>query len=95
MPFAIARVGDITATGDPIIGPGIPSVVIGGSPAAVKDDAVLGPNCIGTITQGSATVFIGGRPAAHVQSPVKGVHPSTNAAVNTVVQTGFNKLQIS
>ena len=95
MAFAIARVGDMTATGDPIIGPGIPTVIIGGAPVAVLGDAVSGPNCIGTIVAGSATVLIGGRPAAHVQSQVTGVNPATGAPVSTTIMTGFNGLTIS
>lgn len=50
--------------GGPIIGPGVPNVLIGGMPAAVQGDmcACVGPpDCI---TFGSNSVLIGGRPAA-------------------------------
>lgn len=52
--------------GGPIIGPGVPTVMIAGMPAAV-----LGDNCVcvgppATIIKGSATVMIGGKPAARM-----------------------------
>lgn len=52
--------------GGPIIGPGVPTVLIAGMPAAV-----LGDNCVcvgppATIIKGSATVMIGGKPAARM-----------------------------
>lgn len=71
-----ARIGDIhtcpavTGTvphvGGPIIGPGSPTVLIGGMPAArVSDQAT----CVGppdVIVAGSGTVLISGMPAARV-----------------------------
>ena len=54
----------IPHVGGPILGPSVPTVLIGGLPAAVAGDAAL---CIGppdTIVQGSASVLIGGKPAA-------------------------------
>lgn len=71
-----ARVGDmhvcpmVTGTvphvGGPVIGPGAPTVLIGGMPAAL-----VGDNCICTgppdsIAKGSSTVMIGGKPAARM-----------------------------
>ena len=53
------------ATG-PIVGPGVPNVLIGGQPAAVVGDTCT---CVGPpdpIAMGSATVLIGGRPAARM-----------------------------
>lgn len=50
--------------GGPVMGPGIPTVLIGGMPAAVVGDMAV---CVGppdTIVKGSATVLIGGKPAA-------------------------------
>ena len=74
-----ARVGDmhlcpmvtpglppIPHVGGPISGPGCPTVLIGGMPAAVVGDMCV---CVGppdTIAKGSATVLIGGKPAARV-----------------------------
>lgn len=58
--------GGVPHVGGPIVGPGIPTVLIGGVPAAV-----VGDNCVCTgppdiIIQGSSTVLIGGKPAARM-----------------------------
>jgi uncharacterized Zn-binding protein involved in type VI secretion len=73
-----ARVGDnhtcpivegfppIPHVGGPILAPGVPTVLIGNSPAAVVGTAA---SCVGppdTIVQGEATVLIGGSPAARM-----------------------------
>jgi uncharacterized Zn-binding protein involved in type VI secretion len=53
----------IPHVGGPIVGPGIPTVLIGGQPASVQGDQC---RCIGPpdeIVKGSATVLIGGKPA--------------------------------
>lgn len=67
---AAARVGDVTNHGGTIVGPGDPTVTIGGMPAAVAGDnhvCVLPPNTHQPTTSpfpmGSATVTIGGKPA--------------------------------
>lgn len=52
--------------GGPIVGPGAPTVLIGGMPAAVLGDTCT---CVGppdSIVMGSATVLIGGKPAARM-----------------------------
>ena len=52
--------------GGPILGPGMPTVLIAGLPAAVVGDMLT---CVGppdTIVSGSATVLIGGKPAARM-----------------------------
>ncbi|MCR5568436.1 MAG: PAAR domain-containing protein [Paludibacteraceae bacterium] len=52
--------------GGPIVGPGVPTVLIGGLPAAVVGDMCT---CFGppdTITLGSTSVLIGGKPAARM-----------------------------
>ena len=68
-----ARVGDATAHVSPLSpGPGCPTVLIGGRPAwrAGSDTHVCPlmdgpkPHVGGTIAVGSATVFVGGLPAA-------------------------------
>jgi len=54
----------IPHVGGPISGPGCPTVIIGGMPAAVIGDMAV---CVGppdSISKGSATVFFGGKPAA-------------------------------
>ena len=56
--------GPVPHVGGPIIGPGIPTVLIGNMPAAVVGDMLV---CVGppdSIVKGSVTVEIGGRPAA-------------------------------
>lgn len=56
----------IPHVGGPIMGPGVPTVLIGSLPAAVLGDMCV---CVGppdTIVQGSATVLIGGKPAARL-----------------------------
>lgn len=52
--------------GGPIVGPGMPTVLIGGRPAAVVGDMAV---CVGppdSIVKGSGTVLKGGRPAARL-----------------------------
>ncbi len=52
--------------GGPITGPGSPTVLIGGLPAAVVGDMLV---CVGppdVIVMGSTTVLIGGKPAARM-----------------------------
>ena len=71
MPFA-ARVGDPTAHPGIITGPGVPTVLIGGMPAAVLGDlhtCAFPPPAVHPPTPlvlGSFTVLIGGRPAARM-----------------------------
>ncbi len=58
--------GIVPHVGGPIVGPGCPTVLIGGLPAARVGDTLV---CIGppdTIAKGSATVLIGGAPAARL-----------------------------
>jgi uncharacterized Zn-binding protein involved in type VI secretion len=61
-----AVTGIVPHVGGPILGPGVPTVLIGGMPAAVVGDNVT---CVGppaTVLKGSATVLIGGKPAARM-----------------------------
>jgi uncharacterized Zn-binding protein involved in type VI secretion len=95
MPFPAARLGDTTATGDTITGPGAPTVLIEGVPASVMGDIVSGPACVGTIAVGSPTVLIMGRPAARVTSTVTGANPATGVPVSTVVMKGAVKTMIA
>ena len=58
--------GVVPHVGGPIIGPGVPTVLIAKMPAAVMGDNCT---CVGppaTIVKGSATVMIGGKPAARL-----------------------------
>jgi uncharacterized Zn-binding protein involved in type VI secretion len=56
----------IPHVGGPIVGPGVPTVLVGGLPASVVGDMLT---CVGppdSLVKGSATVMIGGRPAARI-----------------------------
>lgn len=88
MSFPAARLGDMTASGDAIVGPGVSNVLIGGVPAAVVGDAVSGGAVVGAIMQGSTTVLIGGRPAARITSTVTGSNPASGAPVTTTIGKG-------
>lgn len=71
-----ARVGDQTAHGGVITGPGVPTVMIGGKPAAVMGDQhtcpmvnptpAANPHVGGPIMATGATVMIGGKPSARL-----------------------------
>jgi len=95
MPFPAARIGDTTATGDAITGPGVPNVLIGGQPAAVMGDLVSGAAAVGPIVMGSPTVLIGGRPAARVTSTVAGVNPATGIPVPTIIAMGCPNVMVA
>lgn len=68
-----ARVTDVSTHGGIIIGPGMPTVLIAGMPAAVATDQhvcpIPPPGHVPTVSpfpMGSATVLIGGKPALRV-----------------------------
>jgi uncharacterized Zn-binding protein involved in type VI secretion len=52
--------------GGPIIGPGCPTVLISGLPAAVMGDMCVCTGPPDSIVMGSATVMFGGKPAARL-----------------------------
>jgi uncharacterized Zn-binding protein involved in type VI secretion len=52
--------------GGPIVGPGMPTVLIGGLPAARVGDTCVCAGPPDVIVTGSATVMIGGAPAARM-----------------------------
>ncbi|WP_367391965.1 PAAR domain-containing protein [Lewinella sp. LCG006] len=65
-PMVTPGMPPIPHVGGPIVGPGIPTVLINGMPAAVLGDMCT---CVGppdSIVKGSATVMIGGKPAARM-----------------------------
>ncbi|MBQ4511987.1 MAG: PAAR domain-containing protein [Anaerolineaceae bacterium] len=95
MPFPAARLGDMTATGDVITGPGAATVLIENVPASCMGDMVSGAACTGSITVGSPTVLIMGRPAARVTSTVVGVNPVTGVPVTTAIMKGAIKTLIA
>lgn len=68
-----ARVTDTSTHGGTLVGPGVPTVLIGGMPAAVATDqhvCVLPPTThpltVSLFPMGSATVLVGGKPALRV-----------------------------
>lgn len=71
-----ARVGDLHTcplsdgpkphVGGPIMPPGVPTVLIGGLPAATATGMATCAGPPDTIVRGSATVLIGGKPAARL-----------------------------
>ena len=65
-PMVTPGLPPIPHVGGPIVGPGCPTVFIGGMPAAVMGDMCT---CVGppdTIILGSVGVLIGGKPAARM-----------------------------
>lgn len=65
-PLVTPAVPPIPHVGGPIVGPGVPNVLIGKMPAAVMGDTLV---CVGppdVIIKGSATVMISKRPAARM-----------------------------
>lgn len=65
-PMATPALPPVPHVGGPIVGPGVPTVLVGKLPAAVVGDTAT---CVGppdTIVMGSTTVLIGGRPAARM-----------------------------
>lgn len=76
MPLA-ARVGDMHTcpmanpggaphVGGPVMPPGVPTVMIGGMPAATVGNMCTCAGPPDSIVMGSQTVFIGGKPAARM-----------------------------
>lgn len=71
-----ARIGDmhvcpmvtglVPHVGGPLMGPGMPTVLIGGMPAAVMGDLCTCAGPPANVILGSATVLIGGKPAARM-----------------------------
>lgn len=58
--------GIVPHVGGPVTGPGCPTVLIGGMPAAVMGDMCVCTGPPDTIILGSAGVLIGGKPAARM-----------------------------
>ena len=79
-PMVTPGVPPIPHVGGPIVGPGVPTVLIGNMPAAVIGDMCV---CVGppdSIVKGSATVLIMNRPAARM---------GDNTAHGGVIVLGF------
>lgn len=58
--------GGAPHVGGPVMPPGVPTVLIGGMPAAVVGDMCTCSGPPDSIVLGSQTVFIGGKPAARM-----------------------------
>ena len=58
--------GPVPHVGGPIIGPGAPTVLIGGMPAAVMGDMATCTGPPDSLIMGSTTVLIEGKPAIRV-----------------------------
>ena len=58
--------GVVPHVGGPILPAGVPTVLIGGLPAATLGDMCICTGPPDLIVKGSATVLIGGKPAARV-----------------------------
>ncbi len=68
-PMVTPGLPPIPHVGGPVIGPGVPTVLIGNLPATVVGDSLT---CVGppdTLIQGSTTVLIGSRPAGRIGDP--------------------------
>ena len=75
----------IPHVGGPILGPGEPTVLIGGLPAAREGDTLA---CVGsqdTILKGSTTVRIGGMPAARKGDPTAHGGTIQTGAMNVMI----------
>jgi uncharacterized Zn-binding protein involved in type VI secretion len=65
-PMVTPAIPPVPHVGGPVVGPGVPTVLIEKLPAAVIGDSCV---CVGppdAIAKGSATVMIGGKPAARM-----------------------------
>lgn len=87
-----ARAGDPTAHPGTVSGPGVPTVLIGGQPAAVAGDThtcalppTAGPHPPTPFPPGSATVFIGGRPALRMGDVSGCGAPITSGAFTVLI----------
>lgn len=65
-PLVTPGLPPIAHVGGPLIGPGVPTVLIGSLPAAVLGDSAVCAGPPDAIVKGSATVLIGGKPAARM-----------------------------
>jgi uncharacterized Zn-binding protein involved in type VI secretion len=65
-PMQTPVVPPIPHVGGPVIGPGVPTVLIGGLPAAVVGDTCICTGSPDAIVLGSTTVMISGKPAARL-----------------------------
>lgn len=84
-PMQTPAVPPIPHVGGPVIGPGMPNVLIGMLPAARVGDMLI---CVGppdSIVKGSATVMIGGMPAARMGDTTAHGGQIVLGAVNVII----------
>lgn len=65
-PMSTPGLPPVPHVGGPVLGPGVPTVLIGQLPATVVGDSLI---CVGppdTLIMGSTTVLIGSRPAGRI-----------------------------
>jgi uncharacterized Zn-binding protein involved in type VI secretion len=77
--------GPVPHVGGPVAGPCVPTVILGGFPAAVVGDMLVCAGPPDVIIQGSTSVLIGGRPAAR---------QGDMTAHGGVIVAGFPTIQI-
>ncbi|MEO5685250.1 MAG: PAAR domain-containing protein [Chitinophagaceae bacterium] len=77
--------GGVPHVGGPVSGPCVPTVLLGGMPAAVVGDMLVCSGPPDMISKGSSTVLIGGRPAAR---------QGDNTAHGGIIITGLPTVQI-
>lgn len=68
-PMQTPGIPPVPHVGGPIVGPGAPTVLIKGLPAAVAGDSCVCTGPPDTVIKGSATVMIEGKPAARQGDP--------------------------
>lgn len=91
MPTPAATLLNLTATGDVITGPGMPTNLVNGLPVACMGDLVAGPVCVGAISMSTAvTHIVKGRPIANITAMVTGVNPITGIPVASTVAVSPN-----
>ena len=74
--------------GGPVSGPGVPTVLIGGKPAAVMGDMCICAGPPDAIVQGEGTVLIGGKPAATIGSMTAHGGSVTAGEATVLIGTG-------
>lgn len=87
-----ARIGDLSGHGGSVSGPGMPSVLIGGKPAAVAGDMHtcplawgLVPHAVTPFPSGSKSVFICGKPALRAGDLSSCGAPIAGGAANVLI----------
>jgi uncharacterized Zn-binding protein involved in type VI secretion len=84
-PMETPSIVPIPHVGGPILGPGTPTVLIGGLPAARVGDLLACHGAHDTIVQGSSTVTITGIPAARMGDTTAHGGRITTGAMNVMI----------